>query len=108
MVPQTEAKSSFEGTVTIARERSPSPAFASRQLTQQRTPPTVVSALPIFYQGWGGREAIVVATIGGVGQVTNAEAIALSIAFGIVIFLASLPGAVVWIMQPSMGAAARM
>lgn len=61
-----------------------------------------VSALPIFYQGWGGREAIVVATIGSVGQVTSAEAIALSVAFGVALFLASLPGAILWVMQPSM------
>jgi hypothetical protein len=61
-----------------------------------------VSALPIFYQGWGGREVIVVATVGSVGQVTNAEAIALSVAFGVALFLASLPGAMLWIMQPSM------
>jgi glycosyltransferase 2 family protein len=61
-----------------------------------------VSALPIFYQGWGGREAIVIATIGSTGQVTSAEAIALSVAFGVVAFLASLPGAVLWIARPSM------
>jgi glycosyltransferase 2 family protein len=61
-----------------------------------------VSALPIFYQGWGGREAIVISTIGSTGQVTSAEAIALSVAFGIVVSLASLPGAVLWIMRPSM------
>jgi hypothetical protein len=61
-----------------------------------------VSALPVFYQGWGGREAAVVATIGSTAQVTSPEAIALSVAFGIVVFLASLPGAVFWIMRPSM------
>lgn len=66
-----------------------------------------VSSLPVFYQGWGGREAVVVATIGGTGQVTSAEAIALSVAFGVVVLLASLPGAVFWIMRPSMRKAVR-
>ena len=66
-----------------------------------------VSALPVFYQGWGGREAVVVATIGSTGQVTSAEAIALSVAFGVVVFLASLPGAVFWVMRPSMRKAVR-
>lgn len=66
-----------------------------------------VSSLPLFYQGWGGREAIVIATIGNTGQVTSAEAIALSVAFGIVAFLASLPGAIFWLMRPSMRKAIR-
>ena len=67
-----------------------------------------VSVLPIFYQGWGGREAIVVATIGTAGHLTSTEAIALSVAFGVAMLLASLPGAVLWIMRPSMRAAVRM
>lgn len=66
-----------------------------------------VSSLPVFYQGWGGREAVVIATIGNTGQVTSAEAIALSVAFGVVVFLASLPGAVFWLMRPSMRKAIR-
>ena len=61
-----------------------------------------VSALPVFYRGWGGREAVVIATIGSTGEVTSAEAMALSVAFGVVVFLASLPGLVLWIMRPSM------
>jgi len=61
-----------------------------------------VSSLPIFYQGWGGREAIVLATLGGTGAISDAEAVALSVAFGVVVFLASLPGAVFWMMRPSM------
>jgi glycosyltransferase 2 family protein len=61
-----------------------------------------VSSLPIFYQGWGAREVIVIATIGRVGNVTSAESVALSVAFGTVVFLASLPGAVLWLMRPSM------
>jgi hypothetical protein len=66
-----------------------------------------VSSLPIFYQGWGAREAIVMGTIGSADNVTGAEALALSLAFGTVVFLASLPGAVFWIMRPSMRKAVR-
>lgn len=61
-----------------------------------------VSSLPIFYQGWGGREAIVLATLGGTGALSDTEAVALSVAFGVVVFLASLPGAIFWMMRPSM------
>lgn len=68
----------------------------------------LVSALPVFYQGWGRREAIVIATIGSTGQVTSAEATALSVAFGVVVFLASLPGLVLWIMRPSLRKSVRM
>jgi hypothetical protein len=66
-----------------------------------------VSSLPIFYQGWGAREAIVIATIGGAANVTSTESVALSVAFGAVVFLASLPGAILWLMRPSMRKAVR-
>jgi glycosyltransferase 2 family protein len=62
----------------------------------------LISSLPIFYQGWGGREAIVILTIGGMGTVSSAQSIALSVAFGVVVFISSLPGAVFWMMRPSM------
>jgi hypothetical protein len=62
----------------------------------------LVSSLPIFYLGWGGREAIVILTIGGQGTMSSAQSIALSVAFGIVVFLSSIPGAVFWLMRPSM------
>jgi uncharacterized membrane protein YbhN (UPF0104 family) len=68
----------------------------------------LISSLPIFYQGWGGREAIVMVTIGGVGTVSSAQAVALSIAFGVVVFLSSIPGAVFWIMRPSMRKSVRL
>jgi uncharacterized membrane protein YbhN (UPF0104 family) len=61
-----------------------------------------VSSLPIFYQGWGGREAVIIAVMGDLGQITNAQSVALSVAFGVVVFIASLPGAIFWIMRPSM------
>jgi uncharacterized membrane protein YbhN (UPF0104 family) len=61
-----------------------------------------VSSLPVFYLGWGGREAVVIATLGTLGNMTKVEAVALSVAFGVAVFLASLPGAVFWAMRPSM------
>jgi uncharacterized membrane protein YbhN (UPF0104 family) len=61
----------------------------------------LISSLPIFYQGWGGREAVVILTIGGMGTVTGAQSAALSVAFGVVVFLTSIPGAVFWLMRPS-------
>ena len=67
-----------------------------------------VSSLPIFYQGWGGREAIIIFAMGDLGTVTTAQSIALSIAFGVVVFIASLPGAVFWIMRPSMRKAVKL
>jgi hypothetical protein len=68
----------------------------------------IISSLPIFYQGWGGREAIVMVTIGGLGTVSIAQSIALSVAFGVVVFLSSIPGAVFWIMRPSMRKSVRL
>jgi uncharacterized membrane protein YbhN (UPF0104 family) len=61
-----------------------------------------VSSLPIFYLGWGAREAVVIATIGQSGGVTTAEAVAISVAYGVIVFVSSLPGAVFWLMRPSM------
>lgn len=68
----------------------------------------IISSLPIFYQGWGGREAIVMVTIGGQGTVSDAQSIALSVAFGVVVFLSSIPGAVFWIMRPPMRKSVRL
>ena len=62
----------------------------------------LISSLPIFYQGWGGREAVVILTVGALGTVSSAQSIALSVAFGVVVALSSIPGAVFWIMRPSM------
>jgi hypothetical protein len=67
-----------------------------------------VSSLPIFYQGWGGREAIVIATIGSTAYTSHGEVLALSIGFGVVVFLASLPGVIFWLMRPSMRKAIRV
>jgi hypothetical protein len=61
-----------------------------------------VNSLPIFYFGWGGREAAIIATLGVVGGMAKPEAVALSIAFGVLSLLCSLPGGVVWLMRPSL------
>jgi uncharacterized membrane protein YbhN (UPF0104 family) len=62
----------------------------------------LVASLPIFYMGWGGREAVVIVTLGSVAHLPTSESLALSAAFGVVVFLASLPGAALWFMRPSM------
>jgi hypothetical protein len=61
-----------------------------------------VSSLPIFYLGWGAREAIVIATLGSAASVSTVEAVALSVGFGVIVFLSSLPGALLWLLRPSM------
>jgi Lysylphosphatidylglycerol synthase TM region len=61
-----------------------------------------IASLPIFYMGWGGREAVVIMTLGAVGHLPTPEALALSASYGVIIFLASLPGAVFWLTRPSM------
>jgi hypothetical protein len=61
-----------------------------------------VSSLPIFYLGWGAREAVVIATLGSAAMVSTAEAVALSVGFGVIVFLSSLPGALFWLFRPSM------
>jgi hypothetical protein len=65
-----------------------------------------VSSLPIFYLGWGGREAAVVLTLGSASSISSSEAVALSVAFGVCVLLAALPGGVFWLMRPSMRKAA--
>jgi lysylphosphatidylglycerol synthase-like protein len=62
----------------------------------------LVASLPVFYMGWGGREAVVIMTLGAVAHLSTSEALALSSAYGVIIFLASLPGAAFWLMRPSM------
>jgi uncharacterized membrane protein YbhN (UPF0104 family) len=61
-----------------------------------------VSSLPFFYLGWGAREAVVIATLGQSGGITTEEAVAISVAYGAIVFVSSLPGAVFWLMRPSM------
>ena len=61
-----------------------------------------VNSLPIFYLGWGGREAAIIGTLSVVGGLAKPEAVALSIGFGVLAVLCSLPGGVVWLLRPSL------
>jgi uncharacterized membrane protein YbhN (UPF0104 family) len=60
-----------------------------------------VSNLPFLYAGWGGRELIIVVTLSGVGGARADEALMLSIAYGLAMLVAALPGAVFWIARPT-------
>jgi hypothetical protein len=62
---------------------------------------SLVSSLPIFYVGWGAREAATVLTFCSMSSISPSEAVALSLAFG-VCFFTSLPGAFFWLLRPSM------
>ncbi len=52
----------------------------------------LAQSLPIFYAGWGGREAAAVATLGSLDVIEPHQILSVSIAAGIVFFLASVPG----------------
>ncbi len=54
----------------------------------------LINNLPFLYVGWGGREAAVVATVGMSGDISPSEALALSVAYGLVFLIATLPGGV--------------
>jgi hypothetical protein len=51
----------------------------------------LVVSLPVLYLGWGGRELVVVATIGSLGGVSENLALSLSIALGFLAMLAAIP-----------------
>jgi glycosyltransferase 2 family protein len=57
---------------------------------------TLVSALPISFGGWGVREVSVVALLGLLG-VDRAAALAMSVEFGLLVTLMSLPGGLIWL-----------
>ena len=54
-----------------------------------------VTAIPISIAGWGVRESTMVIVFGMVGMPTE-SAISLSLSFGLIMLVASLPGGVVW------------
>jgi hypothetical protein len=54
-------------------------------------PVTLLTLVPVSLAGWGLREGALVATLGAVG-VSGAEALPLSLAFGAILLLISLPG----------------
>ena len=63
---------------------------------------SLVSSPPIFYVGWGAREAATVLTFCSMSSISPPEAVALSLAFGVCFLIASLPGAFFWLLRPSM------
>jgi len=62
--------------------------------------PTVMllATLPISLAGWGVREGAMVTALGYVG-VEAGDALALSVLFGVVMIVASLPGALFWLLE---------
>ncbi|EWY42827.1 hypothetical protein N825_01135 [Skermanella stibiiresistens SB22] len=60
-----------------------------------------VNNIPFLYLGWGGREVVVVATLGAIGGMPTPEALAISITYGFVVMLSALPGAVLWLLRPT-------
>jgi len=57
----------------------------------------LAQVLPISVGGWGVREAAAVALLAMTG-IDAASALLVSIAFGLLIFLATLPGVLFWLM----------
>ncbi len=59
-------------------------------------PPVILaSLLPISFAGWGVREGAMIAMLGTI-DVAPENALVLSVAFGFVILILSLPGALIW------------
>jgi len=62
-------------------------------------PPVILlTVLPISLAGWGIREGVMVFILGKTG-IVSADALALSLAFGLLISFAGLPGGVLWILR---------
>jgi uncharacterized protein (TIRG00374 family) len=56
----------------------------------------LVSVLPVSFAGWGLREGAMVATLGLFG-ISKEEAFCLSVVFGLIQLIASLPGIFIWV-----------
>ena len=60
-------------------------------------PPAVLaSLLPLSFAGWGVREGAMIALLGSIGIVPE-EALALSVAYGVLYLIGSLPGGILWL-----------
>jgi len=59
-------------------------------------PVALFSMLPISIAGWGTREGAMVVALGLVG-VGSADALAISLAYGVIALLAGLPGGILWL-----------
>ena len=55
-------------------------------------------SIPISIAGWGIREGVLVAGLSYTG-VQNEVSLAISVMFGLIVLLYSLPGAVFWLMH---------
>jgi uncharacterized protein (TIRG00374 family) len=64
----------------------------------------LLSMIPISIGGWGLREGIMIAAFGYVGM-SSESALSLSLLFGIVITIISLPGGVFWLLRRTQGMA---
>jgi len=60
-------------------------------------PPAILASLvPLSFAGWGVREGAMIALLGSIGIVPE-EALALSVAFGVLLLIGSLPGGFLWL-----------
>lgn len=59
-------------------------------------PTLLIVSIPISIAGWGVREQTLVTILGGMG-ITSSHAFSVSILFGVVLILGSLPGAYFWL-----------
>ena len=66
-------------------------------------PVLLITTLPISIAGWGVRELSMVAAFGLIG-VPGAGALALSVLFGLVVAVMSLPGGLIWLIGEDRGA----
>ena len=97
------------------RMRPPDCSSARRLKSSQRTSPGVfgvlvppivlVTTLPISIAGWGVRESATVIGFGFIG-VAPADALALSVLFGLVQIVMGVPGGIMWLAQKGRGGAA--
>lgn len=52
--------------------------------------------LPFLYQGWGGREAVIVGVFSTTGFLDTSQALSISIAVGVAMLISTLPGSFLW------------
>jgi hypothetical protein len=57
---------------------------------------TLASAIPISIAGWGVREGIMVVSLGYLGVVPE-QALVLSILYGVLMLVSSIPGLIIWL-----------
>ena len=69
-------------------------------------PVLLISVVPVSIAGWGVREGAMVVAL-GYGGVAAADALALSVTFGLALLAISLPGGFVWLLHGRRGAPAK-